>query len=151
MMSNEIQVRRAGLADLAQLAVLFDGYRQFYGKSPDVEGAQAFLSERLSLQQSVVYLARNALHDVGFVQLYPSFSSVSMAPIWVLNDLFVDVSGRRQGVASALLTAAVAHARSTGAMRLELSTGRDNVKAQACYDAHGWQRNEDYYTYDFFT
>ena len=28
-------------------------------------------------------------NPIGFVQLYPSFSSVSMMRSWVLNDLFV--------------------------------------------------------------
>ena len=53
---------------------------------------------------------------VGFAQLYPSFSSVSLRPIRILNDLFVDPDHRRSGAGRALLDAARDHARQTGAI-----------------------------------
>jgi len=31
---------------------------------------------------------------MGFAQLYPSFSSVSMKRLWILNDLFVSSEAR---------------------------------------------------------
>ena len=83
-------IQRATVFDIEQLVPLFDGYRQFYGASSDLALARRFLSDRMSQNQSVVLLAREANGDaLGFVQLFPSFSSVRAAPIYVLNDLFV--------------------------------------------------------------
>jgi GNAT superfamily N-acetyltransferase len=75
---------------------------------------------------------------VGFTQLYPAFSSVSAAHVWILNDLLVLPDARRNGVARALLSAAADFARADGALRLELETDHDNVTAQALYRAMGW-------------
>jgi ribosomal protein S18 acetylase RimI-like enzyme len=133
---------RAGLEHLDVLAVLFDAYRQFYRQGPDLPGARAFLEARQRGRDSVVLLA---VPDdapgtgVGFVQLYPSFSSVSMKPIWILNDLFVAPQARRAGVARSLLEAACEMARSTGADRLRLSTAKDNEAAKALYAASGYR------------
>jgi GNAT superfamily N-acetyltransferase len=52
-------------------------------------------------------------YGLGFVQLFPSFSSVRAAAIFVLNDLFVLPSARRIGVGAQLLRAAAEKARST--------------------------------------
>jgi hypothetical protein len=74
---------RAGLEHLDVLTGLFDAYRQFYGQEPDLPGARRFLEARLEGGDSLVFLAvpENALETgVGFVQLYPSFSSVSREP-----------------------------------------------------------------------
>lgn len=85
--------------------------------------------------------------EVGFTQLYPLFSSVRMVRSWLLNDLFVVPSARRQGVAAALLTAAASHARMLGAANLSLSTALNNAPAQALYESLGWQRDQQFCEY----
>jgi len=93
-----IVVRQATTADLDALVPLFDAYRVFYRKTSDPELARTFLSERLSRNQSVVFLAmREDGAAVGFTQLYPSFSSAAAAPVFILNDLFVAPDARRNG------------------------------------------------------
>ena len=84
---------------------------------------------------------------VGFTQLYPSFSSVSAARIFILNDLFVASAARRASVGRSLLHAAGEFARSKGVLRLALSTAKANEKAQALYESEGWVRDEQYYHY----
>ena len=78
-----VKVIRAGVEHVALAAPLFDAYRQFYGQGPDLPGATAFLTERLSRGESVLFLALAGEAALGFVQLYPSFSSVRMRPVWV--------------------------------------------------------------------
>jgi GNAT superfamily N-acetyltransferase len=141
-------IRRAALQDLEQLVPLFDGYRQFYGKSSDTALARRFLSDRLSAGDSIVLIAEEALGGaVGFVQLYPSFSSVSAARIYILNDLFVVASNRRRGTGAQLLRSAAEVARASGAVRLKLSTAITNLSAQRLYAALGWKRDEEFYEY----
>ena len=138
---SELAISRAGPADLDALALLFDAYRGFYGQPSDVAGARDWLRSRLRVGESVVLVAKRAADAVGFVQLYPMFSSVRMARTWILNDLFVDSTARRKGVARALLDAAAAFARENGAAGISLETTRDNDAARALYRAAGW--NED--------
>jgi len=140
MPTQEVEVRRATLADLDVLVPLFDQYRQFYRQPGDPERAHRFLRERLERSQSVILLAFDNT-AIGFTQLYPSFSSGAMAPIFILNDLFVAPEARRRGVGSRLLRAAAQHGRDTGAIRLVLSTELTNTTAQSVYERMGWKRD----------
>ena len=67
---------------------------------------------------------------------------------YLLNDLFVAESARRQGVAAALLKAAAELARTWGAASLSLSTALDNAPAQALYESLGWQRDRQFCEYN---
>ena len=138
---TEPVISRAGPADLDALAVLFDAYRQFYGQPSDVPRARDWLRSRLRVGESVVLLARRGGAMLGFVQLYPMFSSVRTAKTWILNDLYVDPAARRGGIARNLLDAAAKHAREDGAAGISLETTQDNAAARALYRAAGW--NED--------
>ncbi|UFS59595.1 GNAT family N-acetyltransferase [Subtercola endophyticus] len=150
MTSGAAVVRRAGIRQLDEAAALFDSYRQFYGYPADAAAARDYLEARLKAGESVVLLAY--LDDtegaVGFSQLYPSFCSLDLAPIFVLYDLFVAPRARRRGVAQSLLTAAGAHGRKTGASRLELSTALDNTPAQTLYESLGWMPDSTYRHYE---
>ena len=143
-----IAVRPATFHDLEALVPLFDGYRQFYGKPSDEDGAREFLTARLRLDESRILLARDA-HGaaLGFTQLYPLFSSVRMVRTWLLNDLFVAAHARRQGVAKALLEAAATQARNAGVASLSLSTAHDNLPAQALYESLGWRCDTQFREY----
>jgi len=144
---SSITIRQAVLADLDAVAILFDAYRQFYGQASDEAAAKAFLQARFEHGQSVVLLAESQGQTVGFTQLYPSFSSVSMARVFVLNDLFVAPTARRMGVGEALLNAAADHARQLGAVRLSLTTNVQNLPAQSLYESMGWERDQKFYAY----
>jgi GNAT superfamily N-acetyltransferase len=133
---------RATLDHLDQLAPLFDGYRQFYKQPADPEAGRQFLAERLDNDESVIFLALVDGQPAGFTQLYPSFSSVSLRRLWILNDLFVAPAARGHGVGAALLTRARAWAEETWAKGLVLETAIDNP-AQHLYEAMGWRRDED--------
>jgi GNAT superfamily N-acetyltransferase len=149
-MKNTI-VEQASLASLDALTPLFDGYRQFYGRSSDLMAARQFLADRMSQGESVIFMASQAGEPVGFTQLYPSFSSVSMARVFILNDLFVTEQGRRGGIASSLISAAVDFAKAVGAVRLTLSTAVTNKPAQTLYSASGWKKDEQFFFYNFAT
>jgi len=144
-----IIIRKAALQDLDELTILFEYYRNFYKQSGDLEAAQKFLKERLVHNESVIFLAFKQSQAIGFTQLYPIFSSVSLKKAWLLNDLFVHPAARRSGAAEALLNAARDHGIATGAKWLLLETARDNFPAQSLYTKNGWIRTEDiFYTLD---
>ncbi|MEK8020611.1 MAG: GNAT family N-acetyltransferase [Candidatus Parabeggiatoa sp.] len=134
---------KAEIQDVEKLAPLFEGYRHFYKQEHNLEGAQKFLRERLSQNESVIFIAKESDNNdfLGFVQLYPSFISVRMQRLWILNDLFVAEKSRKKGVASALMKAAENFAKEEGASRLVLQTTSDNRIAQRLYEAIGYQKD----------
>lgn len=142
-----IVVKRANVEDLDCLVGLFDAYRQFYRQPGDMAGARQFLLDRFRYSQSIVFIAFKGNRAVGFTQLYPSFSSGSMAQIFILNDLFVVPDIRRFGVGSTLLAHAVEYARELGALRLTLSTEVSNTAAQSLYEKGGWKRDSVFCVY----
>jgi GNAT superfamily N-acetyltransferase len=144
----DIAVRQATIFDLDLIVPLFDAYRQFYRRPSDPDLARRFLLERFQHHESIIFLAMSGDAAVGFTQLFPSFSVLSAARIFILNDLFVSPEARRRGVASLLLEEAARYARSVGAVRLTLSTEVTNETAQALYEREGWKRQTEFYSYD---
>jgi len=139
-----MNILHATVGHLQLLVPLFDAYRQFYKQKPAPGEAESFLRERLKREDSVIFLAvDDSQAPLGFVQLYPSFSSVSMKRLWILNDLFVAPSARGKGVARALLKRSTELARETNSKGLVLETGVDNGPAQQLYEASGWIKEKE--------
>jgi ribosomal protein S18 acetylase RimI-like enzyme len=153
METTSIEVRQATIDDVQAAAQLFNQYRMFYEQQSDLEGAESYLRQRISHLQSVVFLAWDVENKqaVAFMQLYPSFSSVSMQRSWILNDLYVAESHRRCGTARLLLDAARQYAEQTGAKGLALSTSYSNTKAQALYESFGFHKDEQFFHYYYST
>jgi GNAT superfamily N-acetyltransferase len=143
----EVEILQATPADVGTVAPLFDAYRQFYGKPPNEGAARRFLFARLSKGESVLFLALHGLHAVGFVHLYPVFSSTNLTRQWILNDLYVIETARKQGTGYALSERARQFAEATQADGLMLETATDNHAAQHLYERAGWKRDEQFYRY----
>ena len=145
---STLTTRLATAHDAGSVAILFDAYRQFYGKAPDLALAREFIRDRIATNESVVIVAENGRQGiVGFCQLYPTFCSVAAARICVLYDLFVKQEARHAGAGRALMLAAEAHAAGNGFVRMELSTAKTNLEAQSLYQSLGWIREEAFYVY----
>ncbi|MEO7002606.1 MAG: GNAT family N-acetyltransferase [Ktedonobacterales bacterium] len=149
-----IEIVQATVDDGPAIAPLFDAYRQFYHQPTDVTSAQSYLAERLTQGESVIFLARlrpttdgGAASVVGFVQLYPIFSSIALRRAWLLNDLFVALEARRLGVGRALMQRARDFGVETNSAEMLLQTGVENTNAQALYSSLGWMRDDEYLTY----
>ena len=122
------------------IAPLFNEYRQFYGCKDDVEAGELFIRTRLHEGSSVIFFARSPQGlGLGFVQLYPSFSSLNLAPIFILNDVFVTQHARCVGLGRALVQ---------GARYLVLETQKENLRAQGLYEALGFVRDQQFVTYE---
>ncbi|KGE18986.1 GNAT family N-acetyltransferase [Paenibacillus wynnii] len=151
---QRFQIERVSLENIELVVPLFDEYRVFYGQPSDTEAARDFLSARLNLNESTIFIAveenSEGKRAAGFTQLYPSFSSVSMQRVWILNDLFVTTSSRGNGVGSLLLEAAREWAVTTGAKGLSLATMTENTGAQRLYEASGYVRDCDFYSYNLY-
>lgn len=142
-----MEVSLAQVEQIEELSILFNQYRVFYKQLPNLEAAKKFLEERFKNSDSTIFTASENGQMVGFTQLYPSLSSVSMKCIWTLNDLFVTESHRRKGIAKLLMDAAEKYAQETGAVRVVLTTQISNVAAQKLYESRGYTKNEEFYHY----
>ena len=130
-------------------ANLFDAYRQFYEQPSNIPACQHFLFERFINQESLIYLAwdTRTQQAVGFMQLYPSFSSVSLEPLWILNDLFVHPEHRKQGVGRQLIEAAMQLVTQREDKGLALSTAHSNHTAQHLYESMGFEIDRTFLQY----
>ncbi len=144
-----ITLRRPQSSDLIPLSQLFDDYRAFYKQARKPQAAQVFISERLERKDSVLFVAEKKGTLIGFTQLYPSFSSVAMKKLWILNDLYVAPAERGQGAAKALLAQAVSFAKMDGAKGLTLNTAMDNHEAQKLYESTGWKPDKNFQTFNY--
>jgi ribosomal protein S18 acetylase RimI-like enzyme len=135
-------------ADVAAIAHLFDAYRQFYQYPPDLALANRYIAERIEKADALILLAQDAsAQALGFCQLYPTFCSLEAKPIYALYDLYFAPAARGAGIGNLLLSAAEQSAREHGMCRLDLTTAKTNLPAQAAYEALGWVRDEVYFAY----
>lgn len=141
-MNKTSSIIKATPDHLDDLLPLFNGYRVFYRQESDLLAAKAFLKERLSKQDTIIHLAYLDKKAVGFTQLFHSFSSVSMQPMFILNDLYVDKKYRNQGIGVALLNQAKQYCRKQDYKGLVLQTESTNP-AQKLYESLGWKKDKD--------
>jgi ribosomal protein S18 acetylase RimI-like enzyme len=137
---TDMEIKRISLGESSLVINLFDQYRQFYKQPSDAGIAERFINERLSKNESVIFVALADEQPVGFTQLYPKYSSVRTSKNWILNDLYVDSNHRKQGIGEALIGAAMEFAKSEGATFMQLETAVDNYTAQSLYETIGFEK-----------
>ena len=144
-----MNVIEAGPQHIDDMVRLFDAYRVFYEQPSDTSAARAFLEERMNKNDSVIYMAvgQSDGKALGFTQLYPSHSSVSMKRLWILNDLYVVPESRQKGVARSLIDRARQLAIDTNAKGIIIETAVDNDAAQRLYDKYGFVRDAEFHRY----
>ena len=143
-----ISARQATLADIDQVAELFNQYRQFYQQAADIAACRDFIKQRLTNDEATIFVVLKNERLVGFTQLYNSFCSVELKPLVYLYDLFVIESARKMGVAKMLMECARLYGLSRNACRLSLMTAITNTAGQALYQQLGYLRDTNFYSYD---
>ncbi len=141
-----IKTIRATAAQIGLLTPLFDAYRVFYKQKSDTVSAKEFLLERLKNDEATVFLALENDIPIGFTLLYTTFSSVSMEPVFILNDLYVAKAARNKGVGEQLLNRAKEHCKEKGFKGLALETATDNP-AQNLYERLDWKKDSHCFHY----
>ena len=146
-----MNIEIATLKHTAELARLFDLYRQFYDCEPDLKLAKAFITERIVNEESRIFIAMDGEKAVGFVQLYPSFCSVEAFKIQILYDLYVDAGERKCGIGEKLMNCASGFAWESGAKRVDLLRGHSNKIGQRLYERLGFNIvNDDFHAYSLY-
>jgi len=139
---SKIEIKRIDRNEANLVVGLFNQYRIFYGKFSDLGMAKAFIDARLENNESVIFVALADDKPIGFTQLYPKYSSARLTKNWILNDLFVDLDYRKQGIGEALIKTVMDFAKTQGATFVRLETAVDNYTAQSLYETIGFKKQE---------
>lgn len=141
--------RKAETKDLEMLSQLFDEYRAFYHKESNINDAKVFLNERIAQQDSEIIVVEENQILVGFVQLYPLFSSTRMKKYWLLNDLFVNKNYRGKGYSKQLIESAKEICIDSDACGILLETGKDNLIGNQLYPSCGFKIYDEVNFYEW--
>jgi ribosomal protein S18 acetylase RimI-like enzyme len=147
--SNGIQILPFATEFIEDLVRLFDEYRQFYQQTSDTHNVRKFLEARLKNKESVIFMALHSGKPAGFMQLYPTYSSIGISKVWILNDLYIENDHRRFGIGRKLAEYAIQFARETGASKLVLETADDNIQAQGLYEKLGFLQETGMHHYSY--
>ena len=139
-------IRRITTTEITDIIPLFDGYRVFYKMESDIDAAARFLNNRITKDESIIFAAYEDNKAIGFVQLYYTFSSVSLQKSLVLNDLFVDANYRGESIGEQLLLKAQEFCKKNNYKGLALETAIDNP-AQKLYEKLGWVKDSHAFHY----
>ena len=145
---SDVKIKQATIENLEPLAKLFDQYRQFYTQPPSLEESMLFIRNRIENRDTTIFIAQDSAGNVlGFTQLFPSFSSISVKPKWILNDLYVNENSRNKGVAKLLMAAAEGLAAETEADSIFLEVQVENKSAQTLYESLGYLKETEHFSY----
>lgn len=137
-----MKIREAKSSDINQLSKLFNSYRMFYGKESNIDISKEFLDSRIINKDSKIYVCEVENNIIGFVQLYPLFSSTRVSKYWLLNDLFVDVKERGKGYSKLLIERAKKLVIESNACGMMLETEKSNNLGNKLYPTTGFKMNE---------
>lgn len=146
----KIKIIKAEQKHIKEVGILFDLYRQFYKYKSNVHESTNYISERISNNESIIFLALTENNNsAGFVQLYETFGSLHLGKIIILYDLYVKEEFRKHGIGKKLMAKSEEYAKSIGAKGIELSTAKDNLSAQSLYEKIGYIRDNEFYSYSY--
>ena len=142
-----MRIISASLEHLDQLTPMFIRYRELYGAMPQAEASKEFLAERLNKQEAIILLAFEEDTLLGFCLVYPSFSSVSLRPMWIINDMYVAEDARGQHIARKLLQEISQQAHGNQAVRLRVSINANNEIAKRLYESADFLEDKHFRNY----
>ncbi len=142
--TDEINVRPAATADIAQLCILLSIlFEQEADFQPDAERQARGL--RLIIEQPEVgriYCATNGDSIVGMVSILFTVSTAEGGRVVWMEDLIAHPDRRRQGIGEWLLQEAILGARTAGCRRITLLTDATNDSAMRFYGRAGFVRSQ---------
>ena len=144
---TKLIIRQAAIQDLSKLVPIFDDYRVYFKQTKNPVMVEQFLFEKFEHLESVIFIAQLQDEVVGFAQLYPVFSSLTLQRVWILNDFFIAEEFRGSGVGTQLFAKVKEFTLLTRSKGIELSVEHTNKKAWAFWEKQGFKLDEDFRFY----
>ena len=142
-----IVITRATKEHYKDVGALFDLYRQFYKYRTNLKASTKFIKDRINQNESFIFICFYKKEPAGFVQLYETFDSLNINKKLILYDLYVDKKYRKNGIGRKLMDKAKKLAKFKKIQNIELSTAKNNKKAQSLYESLDYKRDKEYYNY----
>lgn len=144
---SELMIRQAIIQDLPKIVPIFDSYREYFGQLKDPAAVNQFLFEKFEHLESVIFIAQLRDEVIGFAQLYPVFSSLTLQRVWLLNDFFIEEEFRGSGVGTQLFATVKEFTLLTRSKGIELSVEHTNKKAWTFWEKQGFKMDEEFRYY----
>jgi len=134
-MSDPLIVRPVAPTDLAQWALLWEGYNRFYERTLPAAITDMTWSRFFDAYEPVhALVAERDGQLLGLAHYIFHRSTTMIGPTCYLQDLFTGKAARGQGVGRALIEAVYQRARDAGAPRVYWQTHETNSTAMKLYD-----------------
>jgi ribosomal protein S18 acetylase RimI-like enzyme len=141
MTKPQIQVRRAGVEDAAEIARLLHDFNVEYDEpTPKVEELKATIARLLEEDEITVLLAGDRPDGLSLFRFRPGIWSAGAESY--LQELYVVPSLRGRGIGRALLEQTIEVARERGSDGIDLNTGETDTAARALYESLGFTNRE---------
>jgi ribosomal protein S18 acetylase RimI-like enzyme len=144
---NKPSYRQATIHDLQRLVPIFDSYREHFEQEKNPLLVERFLFEKFEHLESVIFIAEQQNEVIGFAQLYPTFSSLTLQRVWLLNDFFVAKEFRDCGVGTKLFGRVKDFSILTKSKGIELSVEHTNKRAWSFWEKQGFKLDEEFRYY----
>jgi GNAT superfamily N-acetyltransferase len=144
---SKLTIRQATIQDLPGIVPIFDSYREYFNQQKDPVLVERFLFEKFEHRESVIFIAQQQDKVIGFAQLYPLFSSLSLQRVWLLNDFFIAEEFRGGGVGTQLFASVKEFTLLTKSKGIELSVEHTNKKAWTFWEKQGFKQDEEFRYY----
>ena len=142
-----IVIIRATKKHYKDVGALFALYRQFYKYKTNLKASTKYIKDRINQNESFIFICFYKKEPAGFVQLYETFDSLNINKKLILYDLYVDKKYRKNGIGRKLMDKAKKLAKFKKIQNIELSTAKNNKKAQSLYESLDYKRDKEYYNY----
>ena len=134
-----VLIREVTEGDFEQWRVLWEGYNAFYGRAgatalPDAVTRVTWARFFDAGQPLFALVAARGARLVGLAHLVLHGSTIAIAPVCYLQDLYVAGDCRGAGIGRALIEAVYEYARSHGSRRVYWQTHETNAAARRLYD-----------------
>ncbi len=139
-MQSEPRIREIARPDYERWLPLWHGYNEFYQRAGSTALPPTITEttwQRFFDPAEPVYALVAELDDglVGFVHYIFHRSTIMLAPICYLQDLFTSEASRGRGVGRALIQAVYRRAGAAGSNRVYWQTQETNLVARRLYDS----------------
>lgn len=131
----DVLIRQPSESEFSEWRDLWVSYLDFY-ETELPSGHDERLWERVLDSESIIacHVAEGNSRLVGFVHFLPHEDTWNTSPICYLQDLYVDVSHRGDGIGAKLVNSVVEQAKTNGWSAVYWLTEADNHEARILYD-----------------
>ena len=144
----DLKIIRANKNHIEGVSFLFNLYRQFYKYEKNLNNSQKYIHQRITNNESIIFICTKNDSILAFVQLYETFDSLNLDKKLILYDLYVLEKYRKLGIGRKLMNKSKDFAINNNFSRIELSTAKDNYNSQKLYESLDYIRDNEYYSYD---